>query len=126
MKEGISLVREFRKQNGDAYYFNWLLKIEQSFQLPFVPTHENMAALELHREQEPHHLAANLRRAFSGIVAGNVKTDGIRAIEEYGPFELRGDASVLKPLDELLSTFVAQGRMKLPGVRYEPCYRLVA
>ncbi len=126
MKEGISLVREFRKQNGDAYYFNWLLKIERQFQIPFVPTHENMASLELHREQEFHHLAANLRRAFSGIVAGNVKADGIRAIEQYGPFELRGDASVLKPLDELLSAFVAQGRMKLPGVRYEPCYRLVA
>jgi predicted Rossmann-fold nucleotide-binding protein len=126
MKEGISLVRQFRRQHGDAYYFNWQLRIEPAFQTPFVPTHGQMAALELHRDQVPHRLAANLRRAFSGIVAGNVKADGIRAIEEQGPFELQGDTTVLEPLDELLAAFVAQGRMKLPGVRYEPCYRLVA
>jgi pyrimidine/purine-5'-nucleotide nucleosidase len=29
-------------------------------------------------------------------------------------------------LDELLSEFVAQRRMKLPGTVYRPCYRLVA
>jgi hypothetical protein len=29
-------------------------------------------------------------------------------------------------MDALLAAFVEQGRMKLPGVRYEPCYRLVA
>ncbi len=126
MKEGIGLVRQFRRQHSDAYYFNWLLRVESSFQTPFIPTHPNMAALELHRDQDPHHLAANLRRAFSGIVAGNVKADGIRAIEERGPFELTGEPSVLRPLDELLAAFVAQGRMKLPGVKYEPCYRLVA
>ncbi|CAL1240399.1 nucleotide 5'-monophosphate nucleosidase PpnN [Candidatus Methylocalor cossyra] len=126
MKEEIGLVRQFRRQHADAYYFNWLLKIEAAFQIPFLPTHRNMAALELHRDQEPHHLAANLRRAFSGIVAGNVKAEGIRAIEEFGPFELHGDPEVLQPLDTLLRSFVAQGRMKLPGLKYEPCYRLVA
>jgi hypothetical protein len=69
-------------------------------------------------------LAANLRRAFSGIVAGNVKADGIRAIAEHGPFQLDGEAAVLQPLDDLLAAFVAQGRMKLPGSHYQPCYRL--
>ncbi|MGZ8216414.1 nucleotide 5'-monophosphate nucleosidase PpnN [Methylomagnum sp.] len=126
MKEGLGLVRQFRRQHSDAYYFNWQLRVEPSFQAPFAPTHANMAGLELHRDQAPHLLAANLRRAFSGIVAGNVKVDGIRAIEEHGPFELRGDPAVLKHLDELLAAFVAQGRMKLPGVGYKPCYRLVA
>ena len=29
-------------------------------------------------------------------------------------------------LDELLTAFVAQKRMKLPGSAYRPCYRLVA
>jgi len=38
-----------------------------------------MASLNLTREQPLHHLAANLRRAFSGIVAGNVKENGIRS-----------------------------------------------
>ncbi len=41
--------------------------------MPFEPTHENMANLELHKDQPIHLLAANLRRPFSGIVAGNVK-----------------------------------------------------
>jgi len=124
VKEGILTVREFRKDYNDAFYFNWLLKIEQDFQIPFVPSHENMANLVLHRDQAPHQLAANLRRAFSGIVAGNVKADGIRAIENHGPFELRGETAVLRPLDKLLVAFASQGRMKLPGSEYVPCYRI--
>ena len=124
MKDGVLAVRQFRKQHNDAYYFNWLLKVEQAFQMPFAPTHENMANLELHRDQAPHELAANLRQAFSGIVAGNVKAEGIRAIEAHGPFELRGESAVVKPLDELLAAFVAQRRMKLPGTHYKPCFRL--
>jgi predicted Rossmann-fold nucleotide-binding protein len=124
MREGVQVVRQFRRQHHDAFYFNWLLKVEQAFQVPFAPTHENMANLELHRDQAPHQLAANLRRAFSGIVAGNVKAEGIQAVEAHGPFELQGEAAVVKPLDELLAAFVAQGRMKLPGTQYEPCFRL--
>jgi len=78
-----------------------------------------------HTDTPPHLLAAGLRRAFSGIVAGNVKESGIRLIEERGPFEIHGDPDVLKPLDALLSSFVAQRRMKLSG-DYQPCYRVVA
>lgn len=122
---GIEHVREFRRVKSDAYNFNWLLKIPPEFQRPFEPTHESMAKLELRRDVEPHILAANLRRAFSGIVAGNVKEQGIQAIEEHGPFELRGDKTVMRLLDELLSVFIAQKRMKLAG-EYRPCYRLVA
>ena len=70
-------------------------------------------------------LAADLRRAFSGIVSGNVKEQGIRAIERHGPFELVGDPAIMAMLDELLSAFVAQQRMKLPGTAYVPCYRVV-
>jgi len=102
-----------------------MLKIERAFQQPFIPSHENMANLELHKKQDRHLLAANLRRAFSGIVAGNVKDEGIRAIEEHGHFEIRGDAEILGPLDALLESFVAQQRMKLPGKKYTPCYRIV-
>ena len=122
---GIQRVRDFRKGREDAYYFNWLLKIAPEFQKPFAPTHENMRSLELHRDQAPHHLAANLRRAFSGIVAGNVKEAGIRAVEQHGLFEIRGDAAIMEPMDELLKSFVAQHRMKLAGKEYVPCYRVV-
>jgi predicted Rossmann-fold nucleotide-binding protein len=125
MQAGIKQVREFRKETGDAYYFNWLLKVDHVFQQPFVPTHENMSSLALHKDQEPHHLAANLRRAFSGIVAGNVKDGGIRAIEEHGLFEIHGDEDIMALMDSLLASFVAQHRMKLPGKKYTPCYKII-
>ena len=125
MLAGIKQVRAFRKEAGDAYYFNWLLKIDSVFQQPFAPTHANMSGLALHKNQEAHQLAAHLRRAFSGIVAGNVKDDGIRAIEQYGHFEIHGDADIMKLMDALLNSFVVQHRMKLPGKKYMPCYRII-
>lgn len=125
MQAGIAEVRAFRKESHDAYYFNWLLNIEHIFQQPFVPTHEAMRGLHLHQNQPKHILAAQLRRAFSGVVAGNVKEYGIRAIEKHGVFELHGDPSILKPMDSLLACFVEQKRMKLPGKQYNPCYRIV-
>lgn len=126
MKESMPDIRQFRKDNGDAYCFNWSLKVEQSFQYPFDPTHEGMSSLDLHHNQAPDQLAANLRKAFSGIVAGNVKADGIRRIEEYGPFLLDGDKELMRKMDKLLSDFVRQNRMKLPGGHaYEPCYRIM-
>jgi len=125
VQAGIKQVREFRKVRDDAYYFNWLLRIDAAFQKPFVPSHENMVTLELHKHQDRHLLAANLRRLFSGVVAGNVKDEGIRAIEQYGHFEIRGEPSIMEPMDALLTSFVAQNRMKLPGKTYTPCYRIV-
>jgi predicted Rossmann-fold nucleotide-binding protein len=125
MHAGIRQVREFRKSRSDAYYFNWLLKIDHEFQKPFKPTHENMRNLSLHKNQEKHMLAANLRRAFSGVVAGNVKDEGIRAIEKYGHFEIHGEPEIMGPMDALLTSFVEQSRMKLPGKAYTPCYRIV-
>jgi predicted Rossmann-fold nucleotide-binding protein len=125
MLDGIKRVREFRKARSDAYYFNWMLRIDPEFQRPFIPTHENMRNLHLHKNQPNHMLAANLRRAFSGVVAGNVKDDGIRAIEQYGHFEIHGDPEIMGPMDDLLNSFVAQQRMKLPGKTYIPCYRVV-
>lgn len=126
MANALEDVRAHRREVNDSYNFNWLLRIQPDFLLPFEVTHESMHALELSRDLPPHVLAANLRRAFSGIVTGNVKDHGIKAIEARGPYELRGDASVLASLDGLLRDFVAQGRMKLPGSEYRPCYRLVA
>ncbi len=93
--------------------------------MPFEPTHENMANLELHKDQPIHLLAANLRRPFSGIVAGNVKDDGIRLIEEHGKFQISGDKEIMEPMDALLQSFVEQFRMKLPGSEYIPCYEIV-
>jgi pyrimidine/purine-5'-nucleotide nucleosidase len=124
IQTGVKLVRTFRKQRRDAYYFNTLLRIEPDLQRPFHPTHENMRKLKLHRHQPRHSLAANLRRAFSGVVAGNIKNEGIRAIEKHGKFEIVGDAEIMAELDKLLKAFVDQKRMKISG-KYEPCYRIV-
>lgn len=125
MREGIDLVTAFRRSQKDAFYYNWRLHIARDFQAPFEATHDAMASLALHRELATHELAANLRRAFSGIVAGNVKEEGIRTIEAHGPFKLHAEPEMMQHLDALLGSFVAQGRMKLPGTAYVPCYELV-
>jgi hypothetical protein len=126
MVQGMQTVREFRRKHNDSYNFNWLLEVPEAFQRPFEVTHASMRALSLTRDQPVHALAANLRRAFSGVVTGNVKDFGIQAIERHGPYELAGDPSLMKLLDELLSAFVEQKRMRLPGSAYRPVYRLVA
>jgi predicted Rossmann-fold nucleotide-binding protein len=126
LAKGIGEVRDYRRRVSDSYGYNWLLKIPLEFQLPFEVTHASMRALRLSLGRPVHERAADLRRAFSGIVAGNVKESGVTAIERHGPFELSGDAAIMEPLDQLLRSFVAQGRMKLAGAEYTPCYRLVA
>ena len=124
MKRSMPQVKECRELRGDAYCFNWLLTIPKDFQQPFIPTHENMAKLDLHLDQPKAQLAANLRKAFSGIVAGNVKEFGIQAIQKHGPFELSGDPELMEMIDQLLREFVLQQRMKLPGSEYTPCYTI--
>ncbi|MDF2179642.1 nucleotide 5'-monophosphate nucleosidase PpnN [Aliiglaciecola sp. CAU 1673] len=124
IKQGQKDVRDYRKQKGDSYHFNWSLHIDDEFQFPFQPTHERMAALNLHFNQPKAQLAAALRRAFSGIVAGNVKAEGVKQIRDKGPFQINGDIGLMKMLDELLESFVKQNRMKLPGSHYSPCYQV--
>ncbi len=127
VNSGIEKVRRNRITEKDAFFFNWSLKIDDALQQPFKPTHANMASLKLDRDQDTHVLAAELRRAFSGIVAGNVKEEGIQAIEQHGPFEIHGEREIMTALDRLLAAFVAQQRMKLPGGSgYQPCYRVAA
>ena len=125
MSKGIRRVRDYRIAQKDSFFFNWALEVPLAFQQPFVPTHEAMAGLNLHHGRAPHELAADLRRAFSGIVAGNVKEEGLRRIEEFGPFDIHGAPDMMESLDALLRAFVVQRRMKIAG-EYRPCYRVVA
>jgi len=125
MSQGLNEVLTYRKETGDAYHFNWSLVIESDFQQPFEPNHSNMSALNISHELPTAELAANLRRVFSGIVAGNVKSGGIKAIREHGPFQISGDKKIMTLMDKLLSSFVEQQRMKLPGSKYIPCYRVL-
>lgn len=121
---GLTEVLEFRKRHGDAFYFNWRLKIDHDFQKPFVADHPAMRALDLAESAPVHKLAANLRRVFSGIVSGNVREDTMAQIEREGPFEISGSSRIMSLLDNLLTAFVADGRMKLASEDYVPCYRI--
>lgn len=125
MGERIRRVRRQRRRDGDAYYFNWLMQIPFEHQSPFVVNHASVAELRLSKDLPAHELAVALRRAFSAIVTGNVKDYGIRMIKRHGPFELHSDERLMEALDHLLRQFVVQGRMKLEGARYDPCYRVM-
>jgi predicted Rossmann-fold nucleotide-binding protein len=126
MARGHEAVHEFRREHGDAYYFNWRLVIDRNFQEPFTATHKSMTALDINEGSKPHELAANLRRAFSGIVSGNVRDDTAAAIEEHGPFEINGSARIMALMDDLLASFVEQKRMKIAAGSYRPCYRILS
>lgn len=124
MAEGLEQVTRYRVATSESFHFNWQLHIPENFQQPFEPTHSNMASLALIKDQSGCELAANLRCALSGIVAGNVKEHGIKEIEEKGPFEIQGEEVIMEPLDTLLSSFVDQRRMKINYKEYQPCYKL--
>lgn len=116
MKKEMPQVKENRLNTGDAYSFDWSIKVNSELQRPFTPTHDNMAKLNLfYGPKQPEKLAANLRQAFSGIVAGNVKEVGMKEIEKHGPYKLHGDAKIMAHMDTLLRGFVIQYRMKLPS-----------
>lgn len=123
----VQAVAESRQASHDSFCFNWRLSIDENFQQPFIATHESMAALDLRHDQPIVERAADLRRAFSGIVAGNVREQGVALVAKHGPFEIRGDASMGVAMDKLLQDFVVQQRMKLSDPQgYEPCYRIVS
>ncbi|MEO1201909.1 MAG: nucleotide 5'-monophosphate nucleosidase PpnN [Pseudomonadota bacterium] len=124
MFSGLEAVHAYRRQHGDAYYFNWRLKIDRHFQEPFTATHESMASLDIEEGLDTHDLAVNLRRVFSGIVSGNVREDTAAMIERDGPFEINASGRIMALLDELLTAFVSQGRMKIASADYVPCYSI--
>jgi len=121
VNKGLLAVKRYRDQNKVSYFFNTGLHIPFSLQKPFVATHDSVAGLELKAGQATHKLAALWRRVFSAIVSGNVRPDGIRAVEERGPFRIRGEAAMLEALEALLGELADQGRMKLSGT-YRPSY----
>ncbi len=124
VKKSVQILTQFRIDNNDSFHFNWRLKVNENWQLPFEPTHQSMSELNLSKQQPIHELALNLRKAFSGIVAGNVKPDGVAAVEKNGPFILSGSQEISPSLDKLLKSFIIEKRMTLPTREYVPCYRI--
>ncbi|MEH6443329.1 MAG: nucleotide 5'-monophosphate nucleosidase PpnN [Oceanospirillaceae bacterium] len=125
MQVKLKEVHLHRKEKGGSFHFNWELFIPSEFQEPFEPTHQAMAELDLHAQQADYILAAQLRRAMSGIVAGNVKETAVKSIATDGPFSLTGDVALMHKLDDLLAAFVAQRRMKIDHEKYIPCYQVM-
>ncbi len=121
---GVEETTQYRKRLDDSFHFNWRLKVEKEWQTPFSPTHKNMEKLNLSKQQPIHTLALELRKAFSGIVTGNVKPEGIKQIEQHGPFVMKNGGENLRHLDELLKHFVEQKRMMISSDQYHPCYRI--
>ena len=113
MNARLTDVLDFRTKHGDAYFFNWRLRVDREFQKPFVATHESMRSLDISEGLPSHILAANLRRVFSGIVSGNVREDTA---------EINGSRRMMELLDKMLAGFVAEGRMKISTGAYRPCY----
>jgi len=121
VREQIDQVMTHRCEQNDSFAYNWGLHIPLELQKPFIADHTTMAALNLSTEQPAYNLAVELRRAFSGVVAGNIKEFGVKAVREHGPFKLHGEKDLMKSMDELLQSFVSEGRMKIAG-DYTPCY----
>lgn len=126
-KQAVEKIHDQRRNDRETYYFNWHLNIAEELQQPFEPTHENMAKLRLDPSLPKHELASHLRAAFSGIVAGNVKSFGIREVAKHGPYQIHGSPELMNAIDELLRSFVEQNRMKLGQSEqdYRPCYQIV-
>lgn len=126
MKQGINDVIAYRKETDEDFGYNWSLEIEENFQKPYPPIHEEIEKLKISKDLPKHELAANLRRLFSIIVAGNVKPEGISAVAEKGKFKINCDPDIVAELEELLNEFIEEDRMKLPSdKKYEPCYEII-
>ena len=122
VKKNNESVFDHRTITHDSYCFNWTMKIPYELQIANTVTHEFMSSLNLTKEQEEWKLAANLRSAFSGIVAGNVKDYGIQSVKKKGPFVLHGDKMIIDELGKLLENFIKQHRILLSQKEYKPCY----
>lgn len=124
-KIGVDAVWRHRRRHAESYAFNWRLHIPYDLQQPFIPTHTSMGELQLRSGQARAELAQQLRCAFSGVVAGNVRFDGIEQVHKHGPFRLHGDPEIMAAMGSLLENFVQNNRMKLHTSDYEPCYEVV-
>lgn len=123
LNKGLLEVKASRESLANAYYFNRSLHIPPVFQEGFIPSHQAGANLEITRSQETFEFAASLRRFFSCVVWGNVKPEGVLAVEQHGPFPVIGDETILQAVDDLVCAFGREGRMRLVG-EYVPVYTI--
>jgi predicted Rossmann-fold nucleotide-binding protein len=124
IENAVHSVYQFRKKRHDAYYFNWILKINDDLQNTFYPSHENMSSLDIDSEKPAYQQASILRKLMSGIVSGNIKEEGLNEIRKHGPYKINSSSKQAEKIDKLLKAFIKQKRMKIQG-EYNPCYEIV-
>ncbi len=123
MRKGIDNVGEYRRARQDAFYFNWRLTVLETSRNPSTPITRPWRpwpCIDSSRcmswPQPATGLFRHRRRQRQGT-----RHSSHRA---HGPFRLSAEPQLMARLDDLLTSFVAQGRMKLAG-EYVPCYTRV-
>ncbi len=124
INRGLLQVKDSRELLSNSYYFNRSLYIPPVFQEPYTPSYKAAESLSVDPSKQTFEFAASLRRFFSAVVWGNVKPEGVKAVEQNGPFKVTGDPAILSQVDELIKAFIEQKRMRLVG-EYVPVYEIV-
>ena len=65
------------------------------------------------------------RKSIDACFVADEPAEMVLGAAEQGVFEIEGELAITEPLDRLLTRFVDQQRMKLPGAAYNPCYRII-
>jgi predicted Rossmann-fold nucleotide-binding protein len=103
--------------------FHGDIHIPSGLRTAFRVTRENVAALQLDREQSPADTIVNLRRFVYTVTCGTMSTER-KEVEQNGPFEVSGDPEFTNGVDELMKYFAASGRMN--GGEYRQPYKITA
>lgn len=99
--------------------FHGDIHIPSGLREPFRVTRENVAALQLDREQSPAHTIVNLRRFVYSVTCACISKEK-EDVRENGPFRVSGDPEFTAGVDELMKYFAASGRMN--GGEYHQPY----
>lgn len=95
--------------------FQGAIHIPKGLRVPFVPTRENVAALELHHNQPMSERIVNLRRFTYTQTCVCIADRERMEVEQNGPFEVRGDPKMIQGTQELFKYMQASGRFNGAG-----------
>jgi hypothetical protein len=124
MVKGIDKVRNHRLDTKDAFFFNWALQIPLRSRFRSAHARGDARAADPSRSSASRTGGGSAPRVLRHR-RGQREGRGRAAIEQFGPFDIDGDADIMRALDKLLQAFVEQHRMKLPAAPpYVPCYRV--
>ncbi|PIR48500.1 hypothetical protein COU80_02185 [Candidatus Peregrinibacteria bacterium CG10_big_fil_rev_8_21_14_0_10_55_24] len=103
-------VVDYRRAQNMSLIWNDTLVIPPDLQKPTQFSHEAAAQLELHREQEPWQLSAQVRRAIDTVIWAHVTQEGFERVRD-NPLMLRGDTRILNAIRDALRYLEEEGRV---------------